>query len=96
MPVSRRYVLGNSVRIPKVNPGEAILVGRYNKDTPKAAIIAPEDLDALEESQMLLTRIEQALEIHADSLTLKAHALEETPNESSITDPEAIVAALGL
>ncbi|HWD69183.1 MAG TPA: hypothetical protein VG293_03250, partial [Solirubrobacteraceae bacterium] len=89
-------VLANSVRVPKVHRGEVIMVGRYNEASPKAAIIAPEDLDMLEDTHTLMTHIAQAMDIPVDELTLKARALEDTPDAQSVTDPEAIIAALGL
>lgn len=94
--IRRRTVLANSVRVPKVARGEVIMVGRYREATPKAAIIAPEDLEMFEDAHTLMTRIAQAMEISADELTLKARALEDTPDARSITDPEAIIAALDL
>lgn len=94
--IRRRTVLANSVRVPKVVPGEVIIVGRYHESTPKAAILAPEDLEMFEEARAFMTRIAQVMEIPVDELTLKARALEDTPDEHSVTDPEAIIAALSL
>lgn len=72
------------------------MVGRYREGTPKAAIVAPEDLDMLEAAHALVSRIEHVMEIPVDELTLKTRASEDTPDQHSVTDHKAIIAALGL
>jgi hypothetical protein len=96
VPLSRRSMLSNEVRVPDVPRGEAVIVGRYSEKTPKVALINPEDLAMLEDSYDLLKRIEDLGELPVDELTLKTLAVEDRPDAESITDPSAIAAILNL
>lgn len=50
----------------------------------------------LEADHNLVARIAQSAAMPTDGLTRKALAIEDRPDEESITDPAAIAAILGL
>jgi hypothetical protein len=96
MNLSHRTVLSDSVRVPQVERGEVVLVGRYSHDTPKAAIVNPEDLAMLEDANKILNDIQAALAVPVDDLAERVHFDEDRPHGDAITDPARIRALLGL
>ena len=97
MSFTRRIVKGDSVRVPDVSRGEAVIVTRYREDQPKVALVNPQDLNMLEESHRLLVSMGRLEPIDVDALTLKTLSQEDRPDPAAaIEDPESLKALLGL
>lgn len=96
MPLSRRSMLSNQLRVPDVPRGEVVIVGRYSERTPKVALVNPRDLAMLEDAHALLKRIEDLEALPIDELLLKTLAIEDRPDAESVIDPSSIAAILDL
>lgn len=96
MPFVHRPMKSNDVRVPDVPRGEIVIVSRYSEKTPKVALVNPADLVMLEHAHDTLQAIGGLDPLPLDELTLKTLAAEDRPNERSVEDPDAIIAALGL
>jgi hypothetical protein len=92
----RQSIKSNEVRVPTVARGEAVIVERYSKETPKVALVNPEDLEMLEEAHDLLLAVGTTAPLTVDELTLKTRAIEDRPEAHSVEDPAQIDALLGL
>jgi hypothetical protein len=91
-----RSAKSNDVRAPAVDRGEAVIVTRYSEDSPKVALVNPDDLAMLEEAYDLLAAAGELDPLAVDDLTLKTLQIEERPDTSSIEDPAQIAALLDL
>jgi hypothetical protein len=86
-------VLGNAVRLPPVNAGEATIVGRYGLERARAVILHPADYAALREAATVLGELED-LEHSASDAAVEAHEVEDRPNDDRLVEDSATIAEL--
>jgi hypothetical protein len=97
MSLQRETKKSDEVRAPAVPRGTAIIVTRYREDVAKVALVNPEDLAMLEESQDLLDALGPATAPSLGKLTAKAVRLEDRPYpDARVEDADRIAEILEL
>lgn len=97
MPLKRTTRHSNDVRAPAVPRGNAVIVTRYREDNAKVALVNPEDLTMLEESNDLLQAIAELDPLPVSDIARKALGLEESSHgDARVEDPQRIAAILEL
>ena len=93
MRLREHRVLGNAVRLPPVNAGEATIVGRYGLDRARAVILHPTDYAVLREAATVLGELE-AVDGGASDAAVEAHELEDRPRDERLVEDSATIAEL--
>ena len=87
-------IKSNDVRLPQPQPGEALVVERYNAKHVKAVILHPDDFAELQGSSELLDDLAVAPEL--SDLGVRAHQISELPEGELINDEASVRRLLGL
>ena len=93
MTLREHRILANDVRLPAVSEGEAIVVGRYDYDHPKAVILHPDDYASLLETATLLGQLQLAGETSSDG-AMQARGIEDRPRDELLVEDSAQIADL--
>jgi hypothetical protein len=95
MTLRERRVLANSVRVPAVDEGSAILVGRYEHAKPKAVILHPRDYSVLRDAALIVGALERQTAF--SDAALAARDAEDRPQDDLLVEDGAeITELLGL
>ena len=93
MTLKEHHVLANDVRVPAVAEGEAIVVGRYAHDQPKAVILHPDDYAFLRDTASLVGELHVLTETFSDG-TMQAREIEDRPRDDLLVEDSARIADL--
>jgi hypothetical protein len=93
MTLTEHHVSGNDVRVPKPAEGEAVVVGHYGFDRPKAVILHPRDYALLRETAALIGELDLASETFSPD-ALQARELEDRPRDELLVEDSARIAEL--
>ena len=85
----------NEVRVPDVEPGDAVLVERYGPGRLKAVILNPADFEELRESAELLAALTGAAGLAGD-LAVAVYRRAEAPEGEVLEDGPSVRALLGI
>lgn len=85
-------MLANDVRLPKIAAGEAVVVGRYGHDKPKAVVLHPDDYATLREMAMIVGELETPTPL--SEAALEARELEDRPRDDRLVEDSATLAEL--
>jgi hypothetical protein len=85
-------VLANDVRLPKIAAGEAVVVGRYGHDKPKAVVLHPDDYAVLREMAVIAGQLETSGSLSEGAL--EARELEDRPRDDRLVEDSASIAEL--
>jgi PHD/YefM family antitoxin component YafN of YafNO toxin-antitoxin module len=92
MSVRLRRIRGNDARVPRTDPGEAIVIERYGKE--RAIVLHPEDFHRVRELDQLAEDAAVLEPLNLSEEAIRAHREEGTPGEP-VTDPAIIEKLFG-
>lgn len=95
MALKSRTVKSNEVRVPDIEPGDAVLVERYGPGRLKAVILNPADFEELRESAELLDAVTGSAELASD-LAVAVHHRAEAPEGEVLEDAASVRALLDI
>ena len=93
MTLNERHIPGNDVRVPKLAEGQAVIVGHYGFEQPRAVILHPRDYAVLRETAALIGE----LDLESETLSagaLQARELEDRPRDDLLVEDSAQIAEL--
>lgn len=93
MTLKEHRILANDVRFPAVSEGEAIVVGRYDHEHPKAVILHPDDYAFLLETASVLGGLQFTEETFSDA-AMQARETEDRPRNELLVEDSARLADL--
>jgi hypothetical protein len=91
--MKERRLLANDVRVPAVAEGEAIVVGRYAHERPKAVILHPDDYVFLCEAAALVDEVDALTESFSDG-AIQAREIEDRPRDELLVEDSAGISEL--
>lgn len=90
-----RHVSANSVRVPNVAPGHAVIVDRYSDAHPKAVVIHPDDFALLQAARAVIEAPFRAGLPEPTELEVQLHRTGEIGGDEIAPDTASMLAALG-
>jgi len=93
MTLKEHRILANDVRVPAVAEGEAIVVGRYAHDQPKAVILHPDDYAFLRDTASLVGELQLLGETFSEG-AMEARESEDRPRDDLLVEDSARIAQL--
>ena len=93
MALKELHISGNDVRVPRPAPGEAVVVGHYGFEQPKAVILHPGDYALLREAATLVGEFGLPPSALSDD-ALQARDIEDRPRDELLVEDSARIAKL--